>query len=254
MDNCISNHRGRDASRKVRRSGDRPARIFDSARVLGLSDAGGLGDWGEGGPYRSEEQCKTLLESLLQPLGWSRAEALASCLINEFGSLPAILAAGPDALKACIPDDHSAVDFLMVVRATMLHSLRIEARRGPVFSTSEALINYLLASMAYASSEHLRVLFLNASNSLLRDEVMGKGSVTQAPIYPREIMKRALELGATALILVHNHPSGDPYPSRGDIEATERIVAAASALEIAIHDHLVIAKSGWTSFRERGLL
>jgi len=187
-------------------------------------------------------------------LGWSRAERLSTCLIDEFGSLPAILAAGPDALSACIPDDRGVVDFLMVVRATMLHSLRIEARRGPIFSTSEALINYLIASMAYASSEHLRVLFLNASNCLLRDEVMGKGSVTQAPIYPREIMKRALELGATALILVHNHPSGDPYPSRGDIEATERIIAAASTLEITIHDHLVIARSGWTSFRERGLL
>src|SRR4051812_12699150 len=127
MDNCISNHRGRNASRKVRRSGDHPSRIFDSARVLGLSDAGGLGDWGEGGPYRSEGQCRTLLESLLQPLGWSRAETLAACLIEEFGSLPAILAAGPDALKACIPNDHSVVDFLMVVRATMLHSLRIKA-------------------------------------------------------------------------------------------------------------------------------
>jgi len=187
-------------------------------------------------------------------LGWSRAEIVAKTLVEEFGSLPAIFAAGPDALNACVPEDGRVVDFLMVVRTTMLHSLRTEARRGPVFSTSEALINYLTASMAYASSEHLRVLFLNASNCLLRDEVMGKGSVTQAPIYPREIMKRALELGATAMILVHNHPSGDPYPSRGDIEATDRIVAAAAALEIAIHDHLVISRSGWTSFRERGLL
>jgi DNA repair protein RadC len=176
-------------------------------------------------------------------------------LLEEFGSLPAIFAASPDALSSiCSEEDQGVVGFLMVVRSAMLHCLRAEARRGPVFSTSETLINYLTASMAYDSAEHLRVLFLNASNCLLRDEVMGKGSVTQAPIYPREIMKRALELGSTALILVHNHPSGDPYPSRGDIEATERIVSAASVFDITIHDHLVIARSGWTSFRERGLL
>ncbi|TZG26193.1 JAB domain-containing protein [Sphingomonas montanisoli] len=175
-------------------------------------------------------------------------------LIEEFGSLPAIFAAGPDALTAAVPDEPGIAGFLMIVRSTMLHCLRTQARRGPVFSTSEALIDYLKLSMAYDPAEHLRVLFLNASNCLLRDEVMGKGSVTQAPIYPREIMKRALELGSTALILVHNHPSGDPLPSRGDVEATERIVAAASVLDIAIHDHLVISRNGWTSFRERGLL
>jgi DNA repair protein RadC len=98
------------------------------------------------------------------------------------------------------------------------------------------------------------VLFLNSKNRLLRDEVMSEGSINETPIYPREIMRRALELGATALILAHNHPSGDPQPSDGDVDATRRIARAARSLDIKIHDHVVVARSGWTSFRTLGLL
>ncbi|TAK10690.1 MAG: hypothetical protein EPO38_07495, partial [Rhizorhabdus sp.] len=103
---------------------------------------------------------------------------------------------------------------------TMLHALRTQLGQTPILSTSEALTNYLFASMAYNAIEHLRVLFLNSTNRLLRDEVMARGTVNQAPLYPREILKRALELGATALIVVHNHPSGDPTPCQADVKAT----------------------------------
>ncbi|WP_165799574.1 JAB domain-containing protein [Sphingomonas oleivorans] len=178
---------------------------------------------------------------------------MAGRLIGQFGSLPLLLAASPDALRARIPET-PIVDYLMLVRATQLHALRTEMLSGPIVSTSKALIDYLHGSMAHASAEQLRVLYLNSHNRLLRDEVMGHGTVGQAPIYPREIIKRSLELGATALILVHNHPSGDPQPSKDDIQATARVAAVAKALDIVIHDHLIIARSGHASFRALGLL
>jgi DNA repair protein RadC len=141
-----------------------------------------------------------------------------------------------------------------MVRKVMMHVLRARALDAPVFADSEALMNYLFADMAYLPAERLRVLFLNSRNRLLRDEVMGEGSVNETPIYPREIIRRAIEVGATALILAHNHPSGDPEPSRVDIEATRRIAEAAYALDIQVHDHVILARSGWSSFRILGLI
>ena len=136
----------------------------------------------------------------------------------------------------------------------MLHVLRSEAAKAPILGSSQALIDYLFVDLAHLPAERLRVLFLNAKNRLLRDELMSEGSVNEAPIYPREIMRRALELGATALILAHNHPSGDPAPSAGDIQATRRIVEAGRALDIRVHDHVILARSGWSSFRALGLI
>jgi DNA repair protein RadC len=141
-----------------------------------------------------------------------------------------------------------------MVREVMLHVLREEALKAPILSTSEALIDYLFADMAYLPAERLRVLFLNSRNRLLRDEMVSEGSVNEAPIYPREIMRRALEVGATALILAHNHPSGDSQPSEGDIRATRRVAEAAQGLDIRIHDHVIVARSGWSSFRMLGLI
>lgn len=136
----------------------------------------------------------------------------------------------------------------------MLETLRAEAIAGPIVDASEALMNYLFARLAHAPAEQLRVLYLNAKNRLLRDEVMGHGSIDEVPIYRRDIIIRALELRAAGLILVHNHPSGDPQPSRSDIEATRRLVAAAQALDIVVHDHVVVASAGWLSFRGLGLM
>jgi DNA repair protein RadC len=141
-----------------------------------------------------------------------------------------------------------------MIRDVMLHVLRAEATKAPILGSSQALIDYLVADLAHLPAERLRVLFLNAKNRLLRDEMMSEGSVNEAPIYPREIMRRALELGATALILAHNHPSGDPAPSAGDIHATRRIVEAGRALDIRVHDHVIVARAGWSSFRALGLI
>jgi DNA repair protein RadC len=164
------------------------------------------------------------------------------------------LAAGPAAQARILGAGNPAVTHLGMVRQVMLHVLRAEAVKTPVLGTSQALIDYLIADMAHLPAERMRVLFLNAKNHLLRDELVTEGSVNEAPFYPREIMRRALELGATALILAHNHPSGDPAPSEGDIRATRRVVEAARALDIRIHDHVILARSGWTSFRTLGLI
>ncbi len=124
----------------------------------------------------------------------------------------------------------------------------------PALSSWAALIDYCTAAMARSPHEEFRVLFLDRKNVLIADEVQSRGTVDHTPVYPREIVKRALELGASALILVHNHPSGDPTPSRADIEMTREVAAAAKALKIAVHDHLVIGRSGHASFKALGLL
>jgi DNA repair protein RadC len=136
----------------------------------------------------------------------------------------------------------------------MLHALRREALRGPVLGDSDAVTAYLFAAMAHEPVEQLRVLYLNTRNRLLLDETVIEGSINIAPIYPREIVRRSLEVGATALILAHNHPSGDPKPSREDIRVTRRIAAAGEALEIRLHDHVIVARSGWISLRAAGYL
>ncbi len=144
--------------------------------------------------------------------------------------------------------------WLATLRAAMLHALRREALNGPVLGDADAVTAYLFAAMAHAPVEQLRVLYLNARNRLLLDETAIEGSVNVAPIYPREIVRRSLEVGATALILAHNHPSGDPKPSREDIRLTRLVAAAGEALDIRLHDHLIIARSGWISLRAEGYL
>ncbi len=143
---------------------------------------------------------------------------------------------------------------LKFVEAAALRSLRTAALDRPVLSGWQALTDYLHAAMAHRVTEEFRVIFLNNRNVLIRDEAMGSGTVNAAPVYPREIVKRALELAASGLILVHNHPSGDPQPSREDIAMTKAIVEAGRHLGLAVHDHVVIGRSGHASFRALGLL
>ena len=123
-----------------------------------------------------------------------------------------------------------------------------------MISSWSALLAYVRTALAHEPREQFRVLFLDPRNRLLADEAQGKGTVNHTPVYPREVVKRALEVGATALILVHNHPSGDPTPSAADIDMTRQIVAAAGTMGITVHDHLIIGKSRELSFRSTGLL
>ena len=153
-----------------------------------------------------------------------------------------------------IGDEQEVLDWLATLRSAMLHALRREALHGPVLGDSRTVVDYLFAAMAHAPVEQLRVLYLNARNCLLLEETVREGSVNIAPVYPREIVRRSLEVGATALILAHNHPSGDPMPSGEDVRVTRRVAAAAAALDIRLHDHLIVARSGWISLRAEGYL
>lgn len=168
-----------------------------------------------------------------------------------------MLAAEADAVRRFLGDDDDAravTAFLAALRGALLHSLRHEACAGPLLPDMPALIDYLHLRMAHRSDEEFRVLYLNARNILLREEAAASGTPNEVAVHPRMIMKRALELGATALILVHNHPSGSPEPSEGDLQTTARIVRAARTLDIVVHDHIIIARAGWRSFRHSGLL
>jgi DNA repair protein RadC len=147
-----------------------------------------------------------------------------------------------------------AAALLASVQSALLHSLRLPVAGRPIVSTSRQLLDYLKLDMTNLRTERFRVLFLTSQNELMADDLVWEGTVGEAPAYPREVVKRALEVGATGIILVHNHPSGNHQPSRGDVDATRRIAAAARLLGICLHDHIVVSRSGWASFRMMGLM
>lgn len=195
-----------------------------------------------------------LLELILfQALPRRDVKPLAKDLLRQFGSLPRLLQTAPAELAA-FGLGEGAVVGLKVASATALRMLKQEQMNQPVLNSWSRLLEYLTAAMAHESREHFRVLYLNKKNLLIADEVQQRGTVDHTPAYPREILKRALELGATALILVHNHPSGDPSPSTADIEMTKAVAQAAQPLQIVLHDHLIISRNGHTSLRNLGLI
>ena len=148
----------------------------------------------------------------------------------------------------------TSVAAIKIVQATALRMLRNDVAARPVLGSWQALLDYLRADMAYLGVERVRVLHLNSRNMLIRDDHMGDGSIDQAAIYTREVIRRAMDLGSAALILVHNHPSGSPEPSRQDIEVTRQIIDAGKRLGISVHDHVIIAAQGHVSLRAKGLL
>jgi DNA repair protein RadC len=179
---------------------------------------------------------------------------LAKALIERFGNFAEVIAAPRGRLLEIMGLGENAVAQLKVIEAAALRLSRTRLLGKPALSSWQALLDYCAAAMARAAREEFRVLFLDRKNVLIADEVQGVGTIDHTPVYPREIVKRALELGASAIILVHNHPSGDPTPSRADIEMTHEIAAAAKPLKIAVHDHLVIGRSGHASFKALRLL
>ena len=175
-------------------------------------------------------------------------------LLARFGSFAGAVAAKENELRGVEGIGEAAVAALLLVQAAALKLLAAEVRDKPVLNNPDGLIAYLSAAMAREPVEQFRVLFLDSRNRLIADEILSRGTVNHAPVYPREIIKRALELSATALILVHNHPSGDPTPSPADVEMTREIRKAAATLSIVVHDHLVIGNGRHVSFRREGLL
>jgi len=179
---------------------------------------------------------------------------LAKQLIERFGGFAGVLAAEPERLAEVDKVTYQTVVHLKAVQAAGLGVARAELADQTVLSSWNKLLQYLKAEMGHAGKEQFRIVFLNAKNAIIADEVQQEGTVNHTPVYPREVIKRALELGATALIMVHNHPSGDPTPSQADIEMTNEVAEAGEKLGIVLHDHIVISRDGHTSFKEMGLL
>ena len=179
---------------------------------------------------------------------------LAKALLARFGSFAEVIAAPRARLLEVQGVGESVVNHLKIVEAAAQRLAKTKVMGRAVLSSWSALLDYCTAAMARSPNEEFRVLFLDRKNVLIADEVQTKGTVDHAPVYPREIVKRALEFSASFLILAHNHPSGDPTPSKADIAMTREITAAAKALGITVHDHLVIGRAGHSSFKALGLL
>ncbi len=208
-----------------------------------------------------------LLELLLFfSIRYVDVKPLAKLLLEEFGSLGGVLAAAPERLEATIrtsgpsPSDRVRTDcqftitHLKAMQRLLQRVLAEDVKAKSVISSWQSLLDYLKVALGHEPIEQFRVLFLDKKNILIKDEMQQRGTVDHTPLYPREIAKRALELGASAVIMVHNHPSGDPTPSRADIEMTKQVEAALSPVRVALHDHLIIGKDRHLSFRGEHLL
>ena len=179
---------------------------------------------------------------------------LAKELIARFGGFAEVVSAPDTRLREVKGVSDRVVTELKLVRSAALRLMQGQIMERRVLSSWDQVVAYCRAAMAYETREQFRILFLDKRNQIIADEVQQRGTVDHTPVYVREIIKRALELSSSAIILVHNHPSGDPTPSRADIDMTKTIVAAAKPLGILVHDHLIIGKDGHTSFRSRGLI
>lgn len=179
---------------------------------------------------------------------------LAKALITRFGDFAAVLGA-ETARIAEVPGAGANVALeLKAIQAALERAARIESRRKPHIGSWSKLIEYCRLAMQHETREQFRVLFLDVKNQVIRDEVLNEGTIDHAPVYPREVVRRALQLGAAGIILVHNHPSGDPKPSGADAAITRDIVAAADPLGLKVHDHLVIGRHGHASLKALGLM
>lgn len=192
-----------------------------------------------------------VLELLLAP-AVEDGRILARQLVSTFGGLGAVLGANVEHLAACL--GWEAAHQLRLVHVALHRVLRERIKDRPLIGSWDALEDYLLATLRHETIEQLRILFLDRKNGLILDEIMQLGTVDHVPTYPREIAKRALELDASAVIMAHNHPSGDPSPSRADIEMTKQVMAALSPLGIALHDHAVVGRNEVSSLRARRLI
>ena len=179
---------------------------------------------------------------------------LARTLIDRFGSLAGVLNADPRTLANHPGMGETSAAAMRIVAVAARRMARQAVRDQPVLGSWQALLDYLHIDMAHLTIERVRVLYLNARNCLIADEVQSEGSLDEAAIHPREVIRRAMDLGAAALILVHNHPSGSPEPSRADIQVTSRIAEAGRLLGITVHDHIIIGRHGHVSLKAKGLI
>lgn len=210
--------------------------------------------WAAAGGLAALPDYEALELLLFRTLPRGDVKPLAKRLLARFGSLGAVLGAGPAALRT-VPGVGEALALdLALVHELGLRTTREQVARRPVISSWSALLAYVKQALAHETREQFRVIYLDKKNQLIADEVMNHGTVDHAPVYPREVARRALELAASSLILVHNHPSGDPSPSGADIEMTRQVVGALRPLNIKVHDHLIAGRDGVASLNGLGLM
>ncbi len=195
-----------------------------------------------------------LLELILFAIPRKDTKKLAKDLIAAFGSLAEVVSADANKLADFPSLGDTGATALKAVQAAAQRLLRTEMKNTEIISSWQALVDYLTVKAGYEPIEQFRVLYLDRKNKLILDEALGRGTVDHTPVYPREVVKRALELNASALILAHNHPSGDPKPSRADIDMTRKVKDALATVNITLHDHVVIGRGGHVSFKSEGLL
>jgi DNA repair protein RadC len=200
------------------------------------------------------ERQRSVLESLIANIAPAEAPMIAAALLNEFSSLSRIFTATREAIERVVGSRYDITTLLQAAHGACVESLNHEVRLKTIRATDQALIDYLVASMGAQPTEQLRVLFLDRQHRLLGDEIMASGSLSHITVYPRTIFKRAFELMAANILLVHNHPGGTPHPSQCDIDFTTRIAALGKEFEIAVSDHIIIAGARWFSFTSQGLL
>lgn len=179
---------------------------------------------------------------------------IAKDLLKQFGSFAGVLNADPKALQRVKGIGETSAAALKIVAIAARRMARSEVKQKPVLSSWQALLDYLAIDMAHLTVERVRVLYLDTKNRLIDDHHLGDGSIDEAAIHPREVIRRAMDIGASALILVHNHPSGSPEPSRADIQVTQRIAEAGRLLGVTVHDHVIIGREGHVSLRSKGLI
>jgi len=179
---------------------------------------------------------------------------IAKALLKQFGTLPALMAANPDTLRSVDGVGDSTVVALKLVQAAAQRMLKREVLDKPVLDSWNKVLDYCHSVMAHQREEQLRLFFLDGRNSLVADEMQSKGTVNHTPLYVREVVKRALELGASALIMAHNHPTGDPSPSRDDIALTREVRNALKAVGVSLHDHVIIGRKGHVSLRSMNVI
>lgn len=179
---------------------------------------------------------------------------IAKLLLAKFGSFAEVVAAPPERLKEVDGIGERAVDELKLIKAAAERLTRGEIASKPALTSWNGVLDYLRMVQGFDHREQFRILFLDKKNKLIADEVQGRGTVDHTPVYVREVVKRALELSSTAIILVHNHPSGDPTPSRADIDMTKQIMDAARPLGVSVHDHIIVGRDGHASLKAMRLI
>lgn len=205
-----------------------------------------------GGEHIPDYELLELILFSAKPRG--DVKPLAKRLLKDFGSFSKVIYAEESSLRQISDVGDATIAALKTIRIAAQRMIKSEISNQPIIQSWSALIDYCSLAMAKSKVEEFRVLFLNHRHALIADEVMQRGTINHTPVYPREIVKRALELSAAAVILLHNHPSGDATPSKADIEVTRKIIEAAGTVNVTVHDHVIITEGGHYSFKSAGLI